>query len=168
MGVRRGGKRSICLPEIGPKNQKFLENPKSAGSSLIPISWLNSCNDTLFAGMTLPLRKSQSCCSAIRHWWTCMSLNPFLWLQGQAAKINSGLFYRWSLLRNRERHLQRFSSNYGSRRFPACDCWTQTCLTVNAARQWLPIAVSHVVLYCVKHEAQFLYCCCNIGIIFVV
>jgi len=56
---------------------------------------------------------------------------------------------------------QRFTSSYGSRRFAACDCWMQTSVAVNAKRQWLLIAVSHVVLYCVKrniaaNEAHFL------------
>jgi len=45
---------------------------------------------------------------------------------------------------------QRFTSIYGSRHFATCDCWTQTSVAVNATRQWLLIAVSHVVSYYVK------------------
>ena len=63
---------------------------------------------------------------------------------------------------------QRFTSSYGSTRFAACDWWTQTSVAVNATRQWLLIAVSHAVSYCVKrniaaNEAHFLDCCRNMG-----
>jgi len=70
-------------------------------------------------------------------------------LQMQVAKLVSGLFDRYSLLRhnNMATNLQRFS--YGRRRFASCDCWTQTTLAENAARQWLLTAVSLVVLCCV-------------------
>jgi len=49
-------------------------------------------------------------------------------------------------------NLQRFTSRYGGRRFAACNCRTQTSLAENAARQWLLIAVSHVISYCVKRR----------------
>jgi len=56
----------------------------------------------------------------------------------------------WSLLRNNmATNLQMSTSSYG-RCFAACDCWTQTSLAGNAAKQWLLIEVSHAVLYCVK------------------
>ena len=32
---------------------------------MILISWVNSCNDSLFADMTLPLQKSQVHCSGV-------------------------------------------------------------------------------------------------------
>jgi len=35
--------------------------------------------------------------------------------------------------------------SYGSRRFAACDCWTQTSVAGNAAKQRLLIAISHGV-----------------------
>jgi len=46
---------------------------------------------------------------------------PLICLQGQVAKLASGLFYCWSLLRNNNMatNLQRFTSIYGSRRFAA-------------------------------------------------
>jgi len=47
---------------------------------------------------------------------------------------------------------QRFTSSYGSRRFAACDCWTQTSVAVNAPTQWLLIAVSHAVLNNAKRK----------------
>jgi len=75
-------------------------------------------------------------------------------MQMQVAKLVSGLFDRYSLLRNNnvETNLQRFS--YGRRRFAACGCWTQLSLAENAARQWLLIVVSFVVLYyAVRTEA---------------
>ena len=53
---------------------------------------------------------------------------PLLCLQRWVAKVASGLFYCWSLLRNNNMatNLQRFALYYGSRRFVAWDCWTQT------------------------------------------
>jgi len=55
------GKTGICHPlEIGTKKQKFLENVKIR--NLIVIIWVNSCNDTLCADMTLTLHKSQVHC----------------------------------------------------------------------------------------------------------
>jgi len=48
-------------------------------------------------------------------------------LQMQVAKLASGLFYCWCLLRNKTRQISsKFTSSYGSRRFAACDCWAQT------------------------------------------
>ena len=61
MGVRReGGKTGISPLEIGTKKQKFL---KREISILILISWVNSCNNSLFADMTLTLQKSHVHCS---------------------------------------------------------------------------------------------------------
>jgi len=51
-----GDKTGISSPlEIG--NAKISEKHKI--SSLIPISWVNYCSDSLFANMTLTLQKSQ-------------------------------------------------------------------------------------------------------------
>jgi len=43
-------------------------------SSLIPINWFISCNNSLFAGTTLTLRKSQVHCSGVMQRWACSSL----------------------------------------------------------------------------------------------
>jgi len=49
-------------------------------------------------------------------------------LQGQVAKLASGLFYCWSpsCNNNMATNLQMFTSSYDIRRFVACDSWTQT------------------------------------------
>jgi len=49
-------------------------------------------------------------------------------LQGQVAKLSSGLFYCWSLSCNNDMatNLQMFTSSYDVRRFVACDSWMQT------------------------------------------
>ena len=62
------------------------------------------------------------------QWWAAVHSCPFLSLQRWVAKVASGLFYCWSLLRNNNMatNLQRFTLYYGSRRFVAWDCWTQT------------------------------------------
>jgi len=72
-----GDKTGIIPPEIGtPKiseRQKFLKILKPACLIQI-IIWLNSCNASLFAGMTPTLHKSQVRCSGVIQWWTCSSL----------------------------------------------------------------------------------------------
>jgi len=85
-------------------------------------------------------------------------------MQMQVAKLLRGLFDRYSLLRNNNMaaNLQRFS--YGRRRFAACDCWTQTSLAENAARQWLLVVVSFVVLHCAVLKEAWMkekHCCAN-------
>ena len=74
----RKGKTGIWPPETRIKNQKFLEKPEI--NSLIPIIWLNSCNYSLFASMTLTLHKIQVHCFGIMQWWACSSLNTLLCL----------------------------------------------------------------------------------------
>jgi len=96
-----GGKNGHLRPlEIGIKNQKYKK--KTEVSSLTPISWFNSCNDSLFAGMRLTLHKSQVhvmvSCSDELAVHSC----PLLCLQWQVAKLASELFYCWSLLRNND------------------------------------------------------------------
>ena len=73
--------------------------------------------------------------------WTCTLCNPIFYTtefavhsypliypQRQVAKLASGLFYCWSLLRNNNvfSNVQRLTSSYGSRWLGACVCWTQT------------------------------------------
>jgi len=56
MGVCKGAKWAFSSPQIRNKKQRFLENLKSAAKFRLII---HSCNDGLFAGMTLTLDKSQ-------------------------------------------------------------------------------------------------------------
>jgi len=66
MGVRRGGaKRAFAPLEIEPKEPKFYR--KHEVSSLISIIWFHSCNDSLFAGKTLTLHKSQVHGTGVMH-----------------------------------------------------------------------------------------------------
>jgi len=68
------------------------------------------------------------------------------------AKVASGLFYCWSLLRNNNMatNLPKFTLYYGSRRFVAWDCWTHTSWQVMQRDSEKLIAVSHVHLYFLK------------------
>ena len=77
-----------------------------------------------------------------------------LCLQRRVAKVASGFFYRWSLLRNNTvaTNPQRFTVYYGSRRFVAWDSWTQTSWQVMQWDSDKLIAVSHVHLYFVKRS----------------
>jgi len=119
-----------------------------------PGNWFNSCHDSLFTGMTLTLHTNQLHCSGVMQWW---ELVPLLSRQKEVAKYSCGSYYCWSLLRNNgmAADLQRFTSSYGSRRFAACDCWTQINILAGNAmttRQWLLIGERLVVLYCVKRS----------------
>jgi len=63
------------------------------------INWLNSCNDNLFASMTHCRR------ARFAVLWSCsgelaVHLCPLIGMQKQVAKLTSGLFCCWSLLRN--------------------------------------------------------------------
>jgi len=113
---------------------------ESEVSSLIPINWCNACKHSLFADMTLTLHKRQRftvlvSCSGELTIHSC----PLICLQGQVAKLVSGLFCCWPLLRdnNMATNLQGFTLRSGNRCFAACDCWAQTSLAGKAARQWL-------------------------------
>jgi len=127
---------------------------KSEVRSLFPINWFNSCIDSLFAGMTLTLHKSQVDHSGFMQWWICSSLISALFSAEASFETASVLFYRCSVLRNNNMAINppRFTSNNGRRRFTACDCWTQTSWQVmqRESRQWLLIAELNVILYCVK------------------
>jgi len=119
MGVRRGKKRAFATLEIGIKNQIFLENPEVG--ILIPINWFDSCNDIF-----LPVWNSR--CTRVRFTVIVPCSDelaihscPLLCLQRRVAKVASGLFCCWSLLRNNNMatNLQSFTLHYGSKRFAA-------------------------------------------------
>jgi len=124
---RARGKTGICPRlESGIKNQLFLE--KLEVGILILINWFDSSNDSF-----LPVWNSR--CTRVRFTVIVSCSDELavhscslLCLQRWVAKVVSGLFYCWSLLRNNSMptNLQRFTSYYGSRHFVAWDCWTQT------------------------------------------
>jgi len=69
IGVRRGN--GICLPGNWDTNQ---------------MSRFNSCNDSLFSGMTLTLHKSQIYCSGIMTIWAVKSHSPAIAIFQNIAK----------------------------------------------------------------------------------
>jgi len=152
MGVHRRGKTSIFPLEIEIKNQIFLEKPEVR--ILIPINWFDSCN-----GSFLPVWNSH--CTRVRF-TDIVSCSgelavhscPLLCLQRLVAKVESGLFCCWSLLRNNNMatNLQKFTLYYGSRRFVAWDCWKYTSWQVMQRDSDMLIAVSRVHLYFVKRS----------------
>jgi len=67
MGVHR-----VCKTGNWPPGNWDWEGKisgKRENSSLILISWVNSCNDSLFADMTLTLHKSQVHCFGNMQLW---------------------------------------------------------------------------------------------------
>jgi len=134
------------------KNQIFLE--KTEVGILIPVNWFDSYNDSF-----LPVWNSH--CTRVRftvivscsdelavHW--C----PLLCLQRWVAKVASGLFYCWSLLRNNNiaTNLQNFTLYCGSRRFVPWDCWTYTSWQVVQRGNDTLIVVSQAHLYFVNRN----------------
>ena len=92
MGVRWGWWNGHLPPWKLVKEPKIYRKPEA--SSLIPINWFNSCNQSLFAGMTLTLHKSQVHCSGVMQWWACSSLISASVPAEVVAKFAKGLFYR--------------------------------------------------------------------------
>ena len=121
--------------------------------------WINSfdsCNDSFFAGMKLKLHKSQVQSYSVMQWWAAVHSYPLVCLQRRVAKVASGLFYCWCLLRNNTMitNPQKFTLHYGSRRFVAWDCWTHTSWQVMQRDSDMLIAVSHVHLYFMKRSTS--------------
>jgi len=71
-GRPQGGKGICPLPRNWDWEGK--NSGKREISSLILISWVNSCNDSLFADMTLTLHKSQVHCFGNMQLWDCSSI----------------------------------------------------------------------------------------------
>ena len=67
VGVRNGSETGIYTPGNWIKNQKFLENLKSA-------SWFRWIDLILVTFMALTLHKSQLHCSGVMQWWACSPL----------------------------------------------------------------------------------------------
>jgi len=120
-------KTGICPSlEIGTKNQNFLENVTSAAQlrlidlNLAMTIYVPVCHSHCTRARFTVLVS----CSGEQAVHSC----PLLCLQGQVAKLTSGLFYRWSLLRNSNMapNVKAFTLSYDSRPFAACECWTQT------------------------------------------
>jgi len=63
MSFRRGGSKTGICPLSGNWNKEAEISRKREISILILISWVNSCNNSLFADTTLTLQKSQVHCS---------------------------------------------------------------------------------------------------------
>ena len=88
----------LPLPRNCNEEPKFSR--KLDVTSSIPIGWFISCNDSLFAGMTLTLHKSQVAILVSNSDEVAVHSWPLFFLQRQVAKRAIGLFYRSSLLRN--------------------------------------------------------------------
>ena len=134
-----GGKCPFPPWKLGLRTKYFSKNLMTASS--IPLNWFDSCNDSF-----LPVWNSH--CTRVRFTVivSCsdeLAVNSclFLCLQRRFAKVASGLFCCWSLLRNNTvaTNLQRFTLY----------CITETgvlfhitrllnahILAGNAARQW--------------------------------
>ena len=149
MGVRKGDKTGICPPP-GKWDWELKISRKPEDSSLILINWCNSCNDTLFATMTLTQHKNQSG-------------SPFWCHAGMRLQFTH---VRSFACKGRLPNLLADCSTVGL--YCVTITWQRTLVTVagvlphvdvtverrhlgmlagNAARQWLPIAVKRVASY---------------------
>ena len=79
-------KQAFAPWKFGLRSKKLL---KTQNKQFIPISWVNSCNDSL------PMWHSHCTRVSSLFWYNAVmkysSLNPLLWLQMQAAKLASEL-----------------------------------------------------------------------------
>ena len=154
MGARRAGEAKRAFSsrlEIGIRNKIFLEKPEVgilidlilAVTVFLPI-WNLHCTRVRFTVIVT--------CSDELAVHSC----PLLCLQRWIAKVTSGLFYCWSLLRNNNMAttLQRFTLYYGSKCFVAWDCWTPTFWQIMQRDSDMLIAVSHVYSYIVKRSTS--------------
>jgi len=146
MCVRRGGKTGISLPlEIEPKTQNLLKNMKS-------VTQFRLIHFILAMTVYLPVRHSHCRRVRITVLVPCskelaVHLYSIAWPNLGTDFSAVGLYCVT---------IPSFTSWCDSRRFAACCCLLLSAdilgLAYSAARQWLLIAVSHVVLYCVKRS----------------
>ena len=141
---RPQGRQNGHLPslEIGSKNRNFLENMKSAAQfRLIDVIVAM----TVYFPVRHTAQESGSCTVLVScsSGWACSSLVcSIAWPNLRADTSAVGLY------------CVTITPSYHSRHFAACCCLLLNAdiLADNAARQWLLIAVSHVVLYCVERS----------------
>jgi len=116
----RPPKRFAQLPSVSHTLVSTLQKHRSKTSKLIRFGNLHIRDNW---GWPCTVVRTWLICSNM-PWWDCSSLmsDPFS-LHRQVAKLASGLFYCWSLLRNNKTAInpQTFTSSYGSGRFAACD-----------------------------------------------
>jgi len=88
--------------------------------------------------MKLTLHKSRFHSYSVMQWWACSSLMSLLCLQGRIAKVTSGLFYCWSLLRNNTQGNKSSKVDFILRwqAFCCIRLLNADILAGNAARQW--------------------------------
>ena len=127
MGVRRGGQNGHLHPlEIGPKNQNFLENMKSAAQFRL--------FDLILAmTVSLPVRRAHCTRASSRSWchavvilqFTCV--RSFAWSNLGADSSGVGLHCVTTTW---------FTSSCNSRRFAACCCllWYSEVVTVDSGK----------------------------------
>ena len=122
-GRSQGGKCPFSLHGDWDSEQKFIEKPEIG---ILNSDWFDSCSGSfllVWNSHCIRVRFTDIVsCSDTLVVYSC----PFLCLQRRVAKVVCGLCYCWSLLRNNTvaTNLQRFTLNYGSRRFVA---WDQGC-----------------------------------------
>jgi len=119
MGVSRGVKAVICPSlEIGTKNQNLLENLTSAAQFRLVDLFLVMTVYQPARQLTLHNRtRARLTVLVSRSGERAVHSRPLLCLQGQVAKLGSGLFYKWSLLcnNNMATNLLMFTSSYDIR-----------------------------------------------------
>jgi len=150
--VFAGGQMPVSPWKLGLRTKYFSKNWRRhlklrlidlilALTAFLPV-WNSHCTRVRFTVIVS--------CSDELAFHSCL----FFCLQRRVAKVARGLFCFWTLLRNNTlaTNPQRFTLNYGSRRFVAWDCWTHTCWQVMQRDSDMLIEVIHVHLYFVKRS----------------
>jgi len=123
----KGPKFLNYVQHVFPGGHTFFQiSGKREISSLILISWVNSCSDSLLADMVLTLHKSQVHCFGNMQLWACSSIDPPLPAEASCeTKERIVLLLTFVANNIMATNLRRFTSSHGGRRFPACNYWTQ-------------------------------------------
>ena len=120
MGVRTGGKCPFSPHGNWDSEQKFIEKPEVG---ILTSDWFDSCSDSFLLVWNSHCTRVKFTVSVSFSDTLAVHSCSFLCLQRRVAKVACGLFYCWCLLRNNAvaTNLQRFTLNYGSRRFVEWD-----------------------------------------------
>ena len=102
--------------------------------------------------VTLTLHMSHVRCFGVMMWWSCSKFISAHLPAEAVAKLPNGLFYCWSLLRNNGHSFKSSKVQFTVVLNVCRVSLLNAILAGNAARQWLLIAIRHVLLHTLWKE----------------